>query len=382
MSRVYFIALALLLANPFYNIIAEDNQSRQSQKQAPHEKKIEEYRQKLADNPNDIELHRAYQNLMRQWGGLNDLKEEYLLKLNAEPHNPLYFYLYGRLTEGKELEDSFKRAIDLETKTSNPELRFWLYFGFGQFYLDSKKYKEALNHLETAAKLKPDSLDVQHQMALVYYEMDNIAEAMNLWDKILQAKNDHPEAMLGKALIYKSRGMYDNATKELENILKVDVAFWRAYEPLIQCYHAKLNYKRGAELSARIKEIYLKQLEYNINLGYLELITIDIIHLKPKVIIIKERITPAPQPGESRFNYADYCFEIYKEGIYKKPSYIYELYGPDEYRKKQDKNIFRLNKVIGDIGSNQAKRETIKEYTSMPSYHDLLNDVLEKELKK
>ena len=382
MSRVYFIALALLLANPFYNIIAEDNQSQQAHKQAPHEKKIEEYRQKIADNPNDIDLHRSYQNIMRQWGGLNELKEEYLLKLNAEPQNPLYFYLYGRLTKGNELEDSFKRAMDLEAKTPNPELRFWIYFGLGQFYLDTKKYKNAIQYLGMASKLKPDALDVLHQTALVYYEMDNITEAMNLWDKILLANKDYLDAMLGKALIYKSRGIYDNVIKELENILKTDATFWRAYEPLIQCYHAKKDYKKGEELRARIKETYLKRFDYNINFDYLELIAIDIIHLKPKVILVKERITPTPQPYESRFNYADYYFEVYKEGIDKKPSYIYELYGPDEYRKKQDQNIFRLNKVIGDIGSNQAKREKIKEYTSRPSYSILLNDVIEKEQKK
>ena len=198
----------------------EPNKIPQSSQQEINDKKIEEYHQKLAANPNDIETHRAYQNFMRQWGGLNDLKEEYLLKMNAEPQNPLYFYLYGRLAEGRELEDTFKRALDLEAKTPNPELRFWLYFGFGQFYLDSKKYKEALQYLDMASKLKPDSLDVLHQTALVHYEMDNITEAMNLWDKILQAKRDYLDAFLGKALIYKSRGMYDNAIKELENILK------------------------------------------------------------------------------------------------------------------------------------------------------------------
>ncbi len=364
--RVYFIAIALLLANPFYNIIAEDkpsnDESQQTQKQGPREKKIEEYHQKLASNPNDIELHRAYQNFMRQWGGINNLREEYLLKLAAEPQNPLYFYLYGRLVEGKELEDSFKRAMALEAKTPNTELRFWLYFGFGQFYLDTKKYKESLQHLEMASKLKPDSLDALHQMALVYYEMDNITAAMKIWDNILQAKKDYSDAMLGKALIYKSRGMYDNAIKELENILRADVTFWRTYEPLIQCYHAKQDYKKGEELRTKIRDIYIKT-----DTDFLKkphLIIIDIINLNQKVLIVKERINPFLKCGWPPL----YSFKLYNKGIDQEPYLTFEY---DEVQR----HLIKLN-------PNNKESELINAYKENPTYLEMLNLIKELEKKK
>lgn len=386
MIKTYLIALALLLSNPLGYIAGQDkpapNNPPEVQKQDPKEKKIAEYRQQLTGNPNDIELHRAYQNFMRQCGNLTELKEEYLLKLAVEPENPLYLYLYGRLAENTEVEISFKKALELEAKTPNPELRFWLYFGFGQFYLDTKKYKEALRYLDMAIKLKPDSLDARHQKALVYYETDNISEALNLWDKILTAKKDYPEAFLGKALIYKSRNMTDKAIEELENILKIDATFWRAYEPLIQCYHAKKDYKRGEELRIKLKDLYLKRFDRGINFGYLELITIDIISLKPGIIIAKERITPYPEPDSSRFAYADYYFEIYQKSINKDPPYIYEIYGDTKQPEKGSQEIFSLIKVTGGISTSQTKRETIKEYAAMPGYSDLLNDVLEREQKK
>ncbi|MBI5778885.1 MAG: hypothetical protein HZA49_05460 [Planctomycetes bacterium] len=383
LKNIGIILVLITITSGLYAQTAnEPDKTSLTPQQETNQKKIAEYRQKIASNPNDIETHRAYQNFMRQWGGLNDLKEEYLLKMNAEPQNPLYYYLYGRLAEDKELENAFKRALELESKTPNQELRFWVYFGFGQFYLDSKKYKEALQYLDMAAKLRPESLDVLHQTALVHYETDNITEALKIWDKILQNNKDYLDATLGKALIYKSRGMFDNAIKELENILKSDVAFWRAYEPLIQCYHAKQDYKKGEELRAQIKEIYLKRFDQGLNFGYLELIVLDIINIKPKVIIVKERITPFPHSNESRFRYADYYFEVYQEGVDKNPSYIYEIYGNTKRPTKENKETFRLTRVASGISSSQTKREIIREYTSMPSYPDLLNTVTELEKKK
>jgi len=356
--------------------------------QSPEEKARQErrlYQLKLKENPNDIETHRAYQNFMRQWDGLNDLKDEYIGKLKAEPQNPLYHYLYGRLLDGKELEDAFNKAIELETKSPNPELRFWIYYGLGQFYKDTKKYKEALQNLERTQRLKPDFLDVQHQMALIYYEMNDITEALNIWDKLLKIKPDYLDARLGKGIALKTISNYDNAIQELENILKIDENYWKAYEPLIQCYHAKKDYKKGEELRTKIKELYQKTTVKDFKRQ--ELIVIDIINIEPKIIVVKERITPCHFSLEARPINADYYFEIYQEGIDKKSKVFYKvLYGIylDAEDKQKNKDVFWLYKVIGEIGSNKAKRESVpvKEYTPMPAYLDLLTEVIGREKGK
>jgi tetratricopeptide (TPR) repeat protein len=350
--------------------------------QSAEDKIIEGYQRKLKESPDDIETHRAYQNFMRQCGGINNIREEYLGKLKSDPQNPLYYYLYGRLLEGAELERHFKKALELENKSPNPELRFWLYFGLGQFYLDTKRYKEALQNFESGLKLKPDSLDVQHQMALLFYTTDETNKALDSWNKILKINPDYLDAYLGKGILYKGKSNYDSAIKELEIILKKDPTYWKAYEPLIQCYHVKKDYEKAEELRTMIKELYLKQYEYKIDFGYLELIVIDIINIKQKIIIVKERITPFPHPVESRFAYADYYFEVYEEKIDKTPKVIYEVYGYDKEGKREGKDIFRLNRVICEIFSDKAKRETVKEYKEMPSYPALLNEVIEREKDK
>ncbi|MEW6026202.1 MAG: tetratricopeptide repeat protein [Planctomycetota bacterium] len=358
------IALVVITvaAGLYAQTAGEPDKSPLTPEQEANQKKTAEYRQKLADNPNDIELHRSYQNFMRQLGGLNDLKEEYLLKLNAAPQNPVLYYLYGRLTEGKELEDSFKRVLELEAKTPSPELRFWVYFGFGQYYLDAKKYKEALQYLEMASKLRPDSLDVLHQMALVHYETDNITEAMKIWDNILEVKSDYLDAMLGKALIYKSRGMYDNAITELENILKTDVTFWRAYEPLIQCCHAKQDYKKGEELRNKIREPALKNANFKISI-----LTIDAVKLDKKIIVAEENIKYEPFSTATKPPYLMYKFRVYLKSINDTPDIIYEIY--DKGCRCENRLLIIRKETL----NGTTKEKTIKDEAPIHPYSELLN---------
>ena len=351
--------------------------------QNPNEKVLQQYITKLKENPNDIETHRAYQNLMRELGRKEKVQKEYSAKLQAEPQNPLYHYLYGRLLDGKELEDAFKKAIELETKSPNQELRFWIYFGMGQFYKDTKKYKEALQNLETAQKLKPDFLDVQHQIALVYYDMDNIIRALDIWDRILKINPNYNDARLGKALNFKAKGDYDNAIKELENILKIDETYWKAYEPLIQCYHVKQDYKKGEELRIKIKELYQKTTDNDFKKQ--ESIVIDILHLKRGIIVVKEWINLYHLLSEEQsaymVTYTDYSFEIYREGIDKKPGIVYTLY---RVYKVPDisLDVVRLVKVEVTDKDINPKRSSVKEYKTMPPYLELLTLIMNREKDK
>lgn len=359
----FLISLILVLVCSIY---AENTPTKdipqQTPEQNPKEKALQQYRLTLKENPNDIETHRAYQNLMRQCDGLNILKEEYIVKLKAEPQNPLYHYLYGRLLDGKELEDAFKKAMELETKSPNQELRFWIYFGLGQFYKDTKKYTEAIQNLETAQKLKPNFLDVQHQMALIYYETNNITEALNMWDKLLKIKPDYLDAKLGKGVSYKSQGKYDEAIKELETILKIDEKYLKTYEPLIQCYHAKQNYKKGEELRLIIRDIYSDKHNDFLKTPYL--IIIDIINLNQKVLIVKERINPFLKCGWPSL----YSFEFYNNGIDKNPYLMFEYHEERKYLAKYK--------------SDNKEFELIKEYKTMPTYLELLTEVVALEKKK
>ncbi|MFH0888188.1 MAG: tetratricopeptide repeat protein [Planctomycetota bacterium] len=379
----FLVSLILILV---YSIYAENTPTKdipqQSPEQDPKEKAIQQYRLTLKENPNDIETHRAYQNLMRQCGGLNNLKGEYIVKLNAEPQNSLYHYLYGRLLDGKELEDAFKKAMELETKSPNQELRFWINSGLGQFYKDTKKYTEAIQNLETAQKLKPDFLDVRHQMALIYYETNNITEALNIWDKLLKIKPDYLDARLGKSVAYKSQGKYDEAIKELETILKIDEQYLKTYEPLIQCYHAKQDYKKGEELRTKIKELYQKT--NGKEFGYLELIVIDIINLKQGILIVKERISPKyyeNYPLTIRTAYADYYFKIYKEGIDKKPGVVYEL---SRVCKFPDMSLVSVRLAKTEVIKKDTKPEWefIREYKTIPAYLELLTLIMNREKDK
>ncbi|MDI6733439.1 MAG: tetratricopeptide repeat protein [Planctomycetota bacterium] len=324
MRQLFYIIVIILLSG--YSVIGEEKPNEEATRQVKeipqHEKAIQQYREKLKENPDDIETHRAYQNLKRKWGAINNLRDEYQKKLKAEPKNPLYHYLYGRLLHGKELENAFNKALELEKESPNITLRFWLYFGLGQFYLDNQQYKEALQNLETALKLKPDNLDVYHQMALLYYTTDSTTRALDTWDTILKIDPDYLDAYLGKGILYKGKGEYDNAIKELEIILKKDSTYWKAYEPLIQCHHVKQNYKKGEELRAKIKELYAETKDNEFKKKYLMII--DIIKLGKRILIAKELINPFRLDTENGISSDLYYFEFYNDKqLDKNPSVVY-----------------------------------------------------------
>ncbi|MFH1229980.1 MAG: tetratricopeptide repeat protein [Planctomycetota bacterium] len=351
---------------------------KQTEEQSTKEKALQQYRLKLKENTNDIETHRIYQNLMRESGRKDEVQKEYSAKLQTEPQNPLYHYLYGRLLEGKNLEDAFNKALELEKQSPNPILRFWIYYGLGQFYKDSQKYKEALQNLDAASKLKPDLLDIQHQMALVYYEMNNISDALNIWDKLLKIDANYIDARLGKGIVFKSKGDYDNAIKEFGNIITLYESYWKAYEPLIQCYHAKKDYQKGEQLRNKIRELYNKAVMCQ------ELIVIDIINLKKAIIVVKEWLNTYHQLWESKPSlvaYSDYSFEIYKEGIDKKPDVVYTLYRVYKVPGISLESV-RLERTEITKKNTEPKLELIQEYKTIPVYLELLTLIMNREKDK
>jgi tetratricopeptide (TPR) repeat protein len=191
--------------------------------------------------------------------------------------------------------------------------------------------------------------------------MDNITEAMNLWDKILQVKKDYPDAFLGKALIYKSRGMYDNAIKELENILRIDVAFWRAYEPLIQCYHAKKDYKKSGELRDKLRKLYVSG-------AVPPIIIIDILILRKGFCIVKENIE---RIGVVLEDWTLYYFERYINKTDKEPKIFYEYNWKGILLRWEKPGINKDGSVM------DTPKEIVLE--KKMNYPELLKTILERE---
>jgi tetratricopeptide (TPR) repeat protein len=320
-------------------------------------KALAEYRKLIAAQPDNIDAHRGYQNLMRELGDIERVRKEYQAKLDASPDSALYNYLYGRLMEGAELEKAFQQAIKLD-KTF-----FWAYYGLGQFYSNSHKYDESIKHFEATLKLKPDFAEARHSLAMMLYETGELDRAIAEWTKVLESKPNYAEAQLGQALGFKAKGDYGRAVESLQAL--TEKGYWRAYEPLIQCLHAIGNYKMGTACRAKLNE--LKQSIPAIP----NQIIIDLVRTQEYLIIAREQV-------RSEYNRVEFDVYLPKD----KDDKLIDIASrqPDKSfytaRIKETTRIF-LKKEGTDAFGKQLAEEVLSYLKLAPSYQRLLTDIKE-----
>ena len=246
------------------------------------DQKIDEYRKSVSGQPDSIELHRAYQNLSRDLGKIKEIKEEYRTRLDQEPDKAVWHYLYGRLLGGAEMEKEFKTAVKLDPKF------YWAHCGLGHYYKDQKKQEEAIAYFFQALLINPEHPEVFHGLALVYYALGELAQAELSWQSAMELSPDDLGIKIGLSLCYKAQGKYDRAIEILRVITKQDENYWKAYEPLIQCYHARKNYAAGKRLRKQIKDLHQQTADQDFK-KQTEII-IDMIKLDRGGVVVSEKL--------------------------------------------------------------------------------------------
>ncbi|MFH1227569.1 MAG: tetratricopeptide repeat protein [Planctomycetota bacterium] len=318
---------------------------------------IRGYRELIAADPANIDLHRGYQNMMREVGDMETASKEYKVYLDANPDSALYNYLYGRLMSGTDTEAYFQKAIKLDKNF------VWAYYGLGQFYLDSKQYADSAKYFEATLRLKPDFIEANHYLAMVAYETNDIERAIKEWTAVLSAKPNYPDARLGLGLAYKAKGEYANALDILEPL--IEKRYWKAFEPAIQCYHARTNYKMAALVRKQLRDM-------SVNITAIpEQITIGVLRTDKYLLICREFI----RSEQNRIEFDIYTFQNEKEK------------SVDISGRKPDKSIYaaRVKETTRVILRKEGKsddgkplgEELASYYKMIPSYQRLLADVQE-----
>jgi len=382
MNKISIFVLGILVILTYTLLRAEENITARLDgiktllEQKETDKALEEYRALLKEYPENIMLHRSYQNVMQSLGHTNELRDEYKAKLEAEPKKAVWHYLYGRISDNTELEASFKQAIALQTDF------FWPHYGLAMFYKDQQHWSEAIKEFKKAQKFNPDSIETRHNLALVYYSIGKTQDALNTWRPIVEHNPDSWEARLGMGLCLKRQADYDGAIKELTAVLAKNELFWRAYEPLIQCYYAKSDYGPAEHLIKKLKELYTA--------------TQDKAFLKKKEVIIDWQIinetclmvatlplnaSALPRDIEVVYQFKIY-YEITKDDLQNKnelpePRQVIRL----DTQRTADSNIpinlltLRLN-LLEKTKAGWAVVRTLKEYHfRIPKYQEVLSDI-------
>ncbi|MFA5795375.1 MAG: tetratricopeptide repeat protein [Candidatus Brocadiia bacterium] len=315
------------------------------------------YSKLINAEPENIEAHRGYQNLMREAGDIERVRKEYLARLEANPDSPLYNYLYGRLMEGAELEKAFLQAIKLD-KTF-----FWAYYGLGQFYKDNKKYDQAMKYFEDATKVWPEFLEARHWLAMMAYESGDIDRAIAEWAAVLAKKPGYIDAQLGQAIAYKAKGEYIKALDILEPLMMAK--YWKAFEPAIQCYHARANYKPAIQARKQLREMSATIQAIP------DQITVDIIRTDKYILIAREFI----RSEQNRLEFDVYTWQEEKDKVLD-----ISVRQPDKllYSSRVRETTLVLLRKEGKSDDGKPLAEEVASYYKMiPSYQRVLADVQE-----
>ena len=306
MKKIILILMIVLMGTGFILAGEKDDQ------------KIDEYRKSVSGQPDSIELHRAYQNLSRDLGKIEEIKKEYRTRLDQEPKQAVWHYLYGRLLGGVKMEKEFKAAVKLD-----PDF-YWGYYGLGHYYKDQVKWAEAVKSFEKSLAVNPEFQEARHGLALTFYARGDLVKAQNIWEETIKSSGKiDPEMRLALGLCYKAQQKYDTAIKFFEGFLSRDKNYWQVYEPLIQCYHARKNYAAGQKLRDQIKDLHRQTADQDFK-KQTEII-IDMIKLDRGGVVVSEKLVlpEKTRPGIKNVIYFNvYADTVERERIDKIISFV------------------------------------------------------------
>ncbi|MFQ6036166.1 MAG: tetratricopeptide repeat protein, partial [Sedimentisphaerales bacterium] len=206
---------------------------------------------------NDYSFVRAGNEFYRH-GETDNAIEEYRNALelnpnNVEAHQKLGFLLYHVKSMYKEgLAHSYK-AIQLDPKNARA------HNDLGMALLHQRKYDEAIRHLSKAIQLIPRGLDDQYNLADMQYHLgqallykgDSSQAAVTL-SKVVYLDPNHAQARYRLALALAAQAKFDQALKHYSKAVKLrpDVDTSPALHYLLAIHYAQASRFREAILSA------------------------------------------------------------------------------------------------------------------------------------
>ena len=148
----------------------------------------------------------------------------------------------GNITEAKNDLESLK-----EKETKND----FLYYALAKIYKDIPMYKDAIEALQQALFIKPESLEYLSELADCYCELEQYQIALDIVTKVLYLNNRFIYAHLLMAKINLKQKNYIQASKIVENAIKLDNSCTEAYKYKSIIYAAQGLKQRSIE-SAKI----------------------------------------------------------------------------------------------------------------------------------
>lgn len=161
----------------------------------------------------------------------HDLKKaletvEHLLKLKSDYTDGVILKALIEAKNGNII--SAKNALQKlsETVSKND----FLYYAMAKIYKEFPLYKEAVDCLQEALFIKPESLEYLSELADCYCELEKFDVAQDIVTKVLYLNKHFIYAHLLQAKIYLKQGKFQEASKTVDNAIKLDSSSAEAYK--------------------------------------------------------------------------------------------------------------------------------------------------------
>lgn len=111
---------------------------------------------------------------------------------------------------------NYLKAIELAQKSLKEHVTFEGYYLIGSSYYQRNDFEKALENLQKAEKLNPDSEQLLLMLGLIFYSKENYDLSIQKFEQLLKLRPDDPVYYYRLGLAYKQKRKYDKAIQYLE----------------------------------------------------------------------------------------------------------------------------------------------------------------------
>ncbi len=178
----------------------------------------DEFCQALEIAPNDSSIVFEYANFLHATADFEQADKMYKRALALDPENP---DILGFSALNKIHTQDWDTAVGQIEKViaAHPAESFFYYIA-GRLKFLKKEYEQAKNYLVRSYELKPTN-DAQNLLGLCYYELENFAQANEIFTNLLKESPANVNLMLSSANCYEKLGNFDAAIAQAQEAVEI-----------------------------------------------------------------------------------------------------------------------------------------------------------------
>jgi tetratricopeptide (TPR) repeat protein len=159
--------------------------------------------------------------------------------------NSIQFFIDGKTEE-------IKGNVNAAMENYKTALKFYkspgIYFAISHLYSEQGKMQDALFEINNALKLSPDDIDYLEHKARIYYTMDNLPKAAEIYENILQIDSNFTYGLYNLARVYEELKQPSKAILVYEKLTDVAGFDLDILKRMYDIYYGYKDYEKCLEV--------------------------------------------------------------------------------------------------------------------------------------